>query len=198
MNKILVVLFFVSNLVSAQKLSKIDLLDAVADDICKEIAEKKVEIKSEFTMGVYMLKALNKHREDIEHYYGKNYVANEPVMQSIGEDVGAYLGIKCPEIFEHFVYEEESEIFESIETKTVTGFIHKINDERFITFVVQEESGKKHEFILLYDFETAYLLTDKLVKVKDKVEISYYVGELYDAKVGKFVNYNIVSYIQAK
>ena len=198
MNKLLVVLFFVSNLASAQKLSKIDLLDAVADGICKEIAEKQVEIKSEFTMGVYMLKALNKHREDIEHYYGKNYVANEEVMQTIGEDVGAYLGVKCPEIFEHFVYEEEAGTFESVEIKTVTGSIYKINDERFITFVVQENSGKKHDFILLYDFETAYLLTDSLLKIKDKVEISYYVSELYDAKIGKFVNYNIVSYIEAK
>ena len=198
MNKFLVILFFVSNLASAQKLSKIDLLDAVADGICKEIAEKQVEIKSEFTMGVYMLKALNKHREDIEHYYGKNYIANEEVMQTIGEDVGAYLGVKCPEIFEHFVYEDQATTFESVEIKTVTGSIDKINDERFITFVVQEESGKKHEFILLYDFETAYLLTDKLVKIKDKVEISYYVAELYDAKIGKFVNYNIVSYIEAK
>lgn len=198
MNKLLVVLFFVSNLASAQKLSKIDLLDAVADGICKEIAEKQVEIKSEFTMGVYMLKALNKHREDIEHYYGKNYVANEEVMQTIGEDVGAYLGVKCPEIFEHFVYEEEAGTFESVQIKTVTGSIYKINDERFITFVVQEESGKKHDFILLYDFETAYLLTDSLLKIKDKVEISYYVSELYDAKIGKFVNYNIVSYIEVK
>ena len=119
-------------------------------------------------------------------------------MQTIGEDVGAYLGVKCPEIFEHFVYEDQATTFESVEIKTVTGSIDKINDERFITFVVQEESGKKHEFILLYDFETAYLLTDKLVKIKDKVEISYYVAELYDAKIGKFVNYNIVSYIEAK
>lgn len=198
MNKLLVVLFFVSNLASAQKLSKIDLLNAVADNICGEIAEKQVEIKSEFTMGVYMLKELNKHREDITHYYGENYVANEEVMQTIGEDIGAYLGLKCPEIFEHFVYEEEAESFESVEIKTVIGLIHKINNDRFITFIVQEESGKKHEFILLYDFETAYLLTDELVKVNDKVEISYYVAEIYNAKIGKFVNYNIVSYIQAK
>ncbi len=198
MNKLLVVLFFVSNLASAQKLSKIDLLDAVADGICKEIAEKQVEIKSEFTMGVYMLKALNKHREDIEHYYGKNYVANEEVMQTIGEDVGAYLGVKCPEIFEHFVYEEEAGTFESVEIKTVEGSLTNIRKEQFLSFTVQENSGKKHDFILLYDFETAYLLTDSLLKIKDKVEISYYVSELYDAKIGKFVNYNIVSYIEAK
>ncbi|WCM43038.1 hypothetical protein MG290_05030 [Flavobacterium sp. CBA20B-1] len=198
MNKFLIIFFLISNLASAQKLSKIDLLSTIADDICKEVNNDKVEIKSEFTMGVYMLKSVNKHREDITHYYGNDYFGDEGVMQTMGEDIGVYLALKCPEIFEHFVYEEEAEIFESIETKTVTGSIHKINDERFITFVVQEESGKKHEFILLYDFETAYLLTDKLVKVKDKVEISYYVGELYDAKVGKFVNYNIVSYIQAK
>lgn len=198
MKKYLFILLLLSTKVSAQKLSKIDLLDAVADGICKEIAEKQVEIKSEFTMGVYMLKALNKHREDIEHYYGKNYVANEEVMQTIGEDVGAYLGVKCPEIFEHFVYEEEAGTFESVEIKTVEGSLTNIRKEQFLSFTVQENSGKKHDFILLYDFETAYLLTDSLLKIKDKVEISYYVSELYDAKIGKFVNYNIVSYIEAK
>lgn len=198
MKKYLFLLLLLSTKVSAQKLSKIDLLDAVADGICKEIAEKQVEIKSEFTMGVYMLKALNKHREDIEHYYGKNYVANEEVMQTIGEDVGAYLGVKCPEIFEHFVYEDQAATFESVEIKTVEGSLTNIRKEQFLSFTVQEESGKKHDFILLYDFETAYLLTDSLLKIKDKVEISYYVSELYDAKIGKFVNYNIVSYIEAK
>jgi len=196
MNKFLAITFFICNIASAQKLSKVDLLSAVADEICKEVADKEVEIKSEFTMGVYMLKAINKHKDDIEHYYGKNYIGNDEVMRTIGEETGVYLGLKCPEIFEHFIYEDESD--SEVEIKTITGSISKINTERFLTFILQEDSGKKHEFILLYDFETAYLLTDSLIKVKDKIEVSYYTYEIYDTKVGKFINYNIVSYIQTK
>lgn len=200
MKKVLFCLFFISQTVSAQKLSKIDLLTAVADNICNEIAEKDIEIKSEFTMGVYMLKAVNKYKEDIEHYYGKNYITNEEVMSTMGEDVGMYLGLKCPEIFEHlFVDEEkEAEYFEETAYVQITGKFQKTVKNQFLSFIIKEETGKTHEFLFLNSFETSYLLTDNLLSLNDEIEVTYYVSEIYDAKIGKFVNYNIVSYLEKK
>lgn len=197
MKKGLLVLFFISQMVTAQTLSKTDLLIAVADNICNEIAEKNIEVKSEFTMGVYMLKAVNNYKEDIEHYYGKNYLTNEGVMGTMGEDIGLYLGLKCPEIFEFFVGNEEA-TFEEIAYQQVTGKFHKTIKNQFLSFIIKEESGKTHEFLFLNSFETSYLLTDNLLSLNDEIEVTYYVSEIYDAKVGKFVNYNIVSYLEKK
>ncbi|WKW46819.1 hypothetical protein P3875_01720 [Myroides sp. JBRI-B21084] len=198
MKKSLFFLFFISQIAAAQKLSKIDLLSAVADNICSEVIEKKVEIKSEFTMGVYMLKAVNLYKDDIEHYYGKNYVANKEVMHTMGEEIGMYLGLKCPEIFEYFALNQEDETFEETAYLQVTGKFHKTIKNQFLSFVVKEDSGKTHEFLFLHSFDTSFLLTDNLLNANDKIEVTYYVSEIYDAKIGKFVNYNIVSYIEKK
>lgn len=197
MKKGLLFLFFISQMVTAQTLSKTDLLIAVADNICNEIAKKNIEVKSEFTMGVYMLKAVNNYKEDIEHYYGKNYLTNEGVMGTMGEDIGLYLGLKCPEIFEFFVGNEEA-TFEETAYQQVTGKFHKTIKNQFLSFIIKEESGKTHEFLFLNSFETSYLLTDNLLSLDDEIEVTYYVSEIYDAKVGKFVNYNIVSYLEKK
>ena len=195
MIKYLFVFLLLSTTVSAQKLSKIELLSAIATDICKDIADNKVEVKSEQILGLYMIKNVNKHKEEVEHHFGKDFLIKEDAFESVGEELGMYMGMTCPEVFEHFWMEEATE---NVEIKTIEGSLTNIRKEQFLSFTVQENSGKKHDFILLYDFETAYLLTDSLLKIKDKVEISYYASEIYDAKIGKFINYNIVSYIEAK
>ena len=74
----------------------------------------------------------------------------------------------------------------------------RIKSEQFITFIVKEDSGKTNQFILLSSFENAFLLTDKVLKVADLVDITYYELELFDAKLGKFVSYKIVTDITKK
>lgn len=176
------------------------MLSTVADEICNEVVEKKVEIKSEFTMGIYMLKAVNKHKEDVEYYYGENYIVNQELMRTMGEDIGMYLGLKCPEIFEHFVTDEEkeAEYFEETAYEQITGKFQKVIKNQFLSFIIKEDSGKTHEFLFLNSFETSYLLTDNLLSLNEEIEVTFYLSEIYDAKVDKFINYNVVSYLEKK
>ena len=55
-----------------------------------------------------------------------------------------------------------------------------------------------NHFILLSSFENSFLLTDKVVKVNDAVEVYYYELELYDAKLSKFISYKVVTDIIKK
>ena len=80
----------------------------------------------------------------------------------------------------------------------IVGAISEINQDQFITFSVKEESGKMNHFILLNDFDNAFLLTDKVLKVTDNVDVTYYEMELFDAKLGKFFSYKIVTDIIKK
>lgn len=196
MKKLFIALLFVCNAATAQQPSKIELLSTIAKDICQDITENNVNVNSEQILGLYMIKNVNKHKEEVETFYGKDFFTNEASFESIGEEIGVYMGMTCPEVFQHFWADETAE--ETVEIKSVSGTITKIDNEQFLNFTVREDSGKKHQFILLFDFETAYLLTDELLKIKDQVEVSYYVSEMYDARIGKFVNYNIVSYIEKK
>lgn len=183
------------NIAQAQKLSKIELLDEISANICTEITAKKIKVTNENVLGVLMIKALMQHKDDVVFYFGKDYFTNENTMQAIGEEIGLHLGIKCPEIFLDIIeFEEQNQVSSSF---VVSGKISKLNrSHEFFTFSIQEPSGKLFEFILLHNFETSYLLTDDILKNNDNVEVTYYISELYNAKFGRYINYNIVTYIE--
>ncbi len=81
---------------------------------------------------------------------------------------------------------------------SISGKVVEIKSDQFITFSVKETSGKKHDFILLNNFENAFLLTDKVLKTNDNVEVSYYQLEFFDAKLGKFISYSVITDIIKK
>lgn len=194
--KVLILFLLCFNFANAQKLTKIELLDVISTDICNEITTKNIKVVNENVLGVQMIKVLLKHKEDVVFYFGADYFTNETVMSTLGEEIGMHLGLKCPEIFLDFIDFEETTV--DISYLTVKGKLSKINTNEFLTFTIKEPSGKSHEFMLLSSFETSYLLTDKILKTDDEIEVSYYVSEIYNAKIGRYINYNIVTYIEKK
>jgi hypothetical protein len=119
-------------------------------------------------------------------------------MEELGYDVGKKMGSKCPTIFKFMLDEEEEAAPDESEELSVSGKVSEIKTEQFITFVVKEATGKTNQFILLSNFDNAFLLTDKVLKATDEVDVTYYEMELYDAKLGKFVSYKIVTDIIKK
>ena len=47
-------------------------------------------------------------------------------------------------------------------------------------------------------FDNAFLLTDKVLKASDAVNVTYYEMDLFDAKLGNCVSYKIVTDITKK
>ena len=184
------------NFSQAQKLSRIELLDAISNDICSEITTKNIKVVNENVLGVQMIKSLMNYKEDVVFYFGKDYFINEKVMVTLGEEIGTHLGIKCPEIFLDII--DSQDPTEAFNYLAVNGKLSKVQKNEFLTFTIKEPSGKTYEFLLLSSFETSYLLTDNILKINDEIEVSYYVSEIYNAKIGRYVNYNIVTYIEKK
>ena len=110
------------------------------------------------------------------------------------------MSLKCPTIFKYILDSTttDTEEPEEEEYAMISGKIFEIKSEQFITFSVKESTGKNHNFILLSSFENAYLLTDKVLKTNDNVDVSYYELEFYDAKLGKFISYSIITDIIKK
>ena len=184
-----------------QKLSKSQLDDKLGEVACEcttkgELTKENMEL----TLGLCILEAVNKYEKDVEKHYGKNVVTNDAKMEELGYDVGAKMGLKCPTIFK-FMMENNSDD-EAVEVEEeytmVSGKIYEIKSEQFINFSVKEATGKNHHFILLSNFDNAYLLTDKVLKINDSVDVSYYELEFYDAKLGKFITYSIITDIIKK
>jgi hypothetical protein len=199
MKKILLLLVLVGNIAFAQKLTKDQLSEKLAEKACG-CAEKQEITKENFelTIGICLLEGINAFEKDVEKHYGKDVISNDKKMEELGYDVGKKMGSKCPTIFKFMLDEEEEAAPDESEELSVSGKVSEIKTEQFITFVVKEATGKTNQFILLSNFDNAFLLTDKVLKATDEVDVTYYEMELYDAKLGKFVSYKIVTDIIKK
>ena len=202
MKKILLLLVLVGNVAFAQKLTKDQLSEKLAEKACG-CAEKQEITKDNFelTIGICLLEGINAYEKDVEKHYGKDVISNDKKMEELGYEIGKKMGMKCPTVFKFMLEDEEGDNSADVDDSdelTITGKIAEIKSEQFLTFIVKEESGKTNQFILLSSFDNAFLLTDKVLKATDAVDVTYYEMELFDAKLGKFVSYKIVTDITKK
>jgi len=198
---ILLVLVITSTSVFAQKLSKEELAVKMSEKSCECVNKEEISKDNfEMTLGLCIIEAINAFEKDVDRHYGKDVINNEKKMEELGYDVGKEMAKTCPTIFK-FMFDDESEtqqVVEETPDEMITGQLTEIKSEQFLTFSVKEDSGKMNHFILLSSFENSFLLTDKVVKVNDAVEVYYYELELYDAKLSKFITYKVVTDIIKK
>jgi hypothetical protein len=202
---IAILLLLFSSAVFSQKLSKQELGIKLAEKSC-ECATKEEISKDNFemTLGLCIIESIKAYEKDVDKYYGKDVISNEKKMEELGYDVGKEMAKTCPTVFKYMfsddVTEEASEeaVAEEEPDAIILGKLTEVKSEQFLTFSVKEDSGKMNHFILLSSFENSFLLTDKVLKTNDTIEVSYYELELYDAKLAKFVSYKVVTDIIKK
>ena len=202
MKKLLLLLLLTSSSIFAQKLTKEQLIDKMSDVGCECASKQEVTRDNmEMTLGLCILEAINKYEKDVEKYYGKNILTNDKKMEELGYDIGLKMGAKCPDVFMAMLGDDsgdEEAVMEDEPDAMISGKLTEIKSEQFMTFSVKETSGKMNQFILLSSFENAFLLTDKVLKTNDSLEVYYYELELFDAKLSKFVTYKVVTDIIKK
>ncbi|CAM3871435.1 MULTISPECIES: hypothetical protein [Flavobacterium] len=190
--KKIIVLLLVTQVLFAQKLTKEELIDKISENTCNCTTEKGITQENmDITLGVCILESITKYEKDVEKHFGKNIIADEEKMGELAEGVGAKMAFTCPAFLEIIMKMGEGE-FEEEELLYIDGKITATQLEQFLTFTVKEESGKSHTVLLLEEFENSYLITDSVIKPKDKVKVSYYEADLYDAKTKKFVTFKVV------
>jgi len=202
MKKFILVAFFVSHLTFGQKLSKDELVTKLSEETCSCMSTQEIKKDNlDMVLGLCMLKGVNKHQADVDKHFGKDIITNKPVLEKLGEEIGMKLALNCPS-FLQLVMDSDENFFEDEESEEVdqqiTGVFKKSYSNNFLTVEIVESTGRKHEFILLHDFDTAYLITDNVLKSNDEVVITYYVLDLYDVNSKRFMNYKIISDITKK
>ena len=203
MKKIILIALLTSSSIFAQKLTKEELTDKMSDIGC-ECANKKEITKEnmELTLGLCLLEAINKHEKDVEKYYGKNVISSDKKMEELGYDIGLKMGAKCPSVFkfmmDDFDESDDEEYVEEVLDEMVSGNLTEIKFDQFLKFSIKEQSGKINQFLLLSSFDNAFLVTDKVLKTNDTIEVYYYELEVFDAKLAKFVTYKVVTDIIKK
>ncbi len=194
----IIVLLFVSFSYS-QNLTKEELIDKLSDNAC-ECTNKQEITKDNFelTLGICLLEGINIFEKDVEKHYGIDIVSDDKKMEELGYDIGKKMGLKCPTVFKFMLDYEENNTDADFNELTISGSVVEIKSDQFLSLKVKEDSGKINQFILLGNFDNSFLLTDKVLKVKDLVDVTYYEMELFDAKIAKFISFKIISDIIKK
>lgn len=144
------------------------------------------------------MEGINIFEKDVEKHYGIDIVSDDKKMEELGYDIGKKMGLKCPTVFKFMLDDEENNTDADFNELTISGSVVEIKSDQFLSLKVKEDSGKINQFILLGNFDNSFLLTDKVLKVKDLVDVTYYEMELFDAKIAKFISFKIISDIIKK
>lgn len=208
-NLLLIVTCLGSGLTFAQKLSKTELQEAIANETCACVAGQEVTRENyEMTLGFCILEGINNHEKDVERHYGKDLITDSERMEELGRDVGFKMAAECPEAFSILMDEENEETndsYDGYEDNTeylddysgevalgARGKVIEIKNEGFLKLRIREESGKISEFIILEPFDDSYMVTDRVLVLGDVIVVYYSESELYDAGLNKFITYNVV------
>jgi hypothetical protein len=193
MNKFILFLFFASNFLVAQNTKKDQLVKKLSDYTCN-CFNKKVTTPENLNanLGLCIIEAVGKNQKEVDAIYGKNVITDDSKMDVLTEDMASKLAVDCPKFLEAVMAMSDDED-DTEEDLFMTGNISEIKSNQLLSFTFTEDSGKKTEFILLTEFENAFLLTDNVIKPTDLVEITYYTAEIYDAKIKKFVSFYVIT-----
>lgn len=216
MNKIIVVLFLFSFSFSfAQNSKKDEVITKITASLCECNSKGKIKKDNvKVGLGICLIEAMNSHKTELLKAY-KTSKINKELIEKVGEAAGEKMIEICPEVLELIMNDEKfvDEIISDFSKKdattlpeiidenivnedlNVSGVLIESKIESYLTIVVKENSGRINTFILLNNFDNSFLITDKVLVTNDKVKVYYYINELYDFKLNKFMTYKIITNI---
>lgn len=199
--KNLIFLFFLS--LSFNAFSQ-DVYDIMGKETCECISKKKVDFNAatkndlQLQVGLCMIQSYTAHSSEFSESEKIN-LDDEAAMERLGEKVAMKMLESCPEIILEMGKAATRTDQEQVAEKSnlsVTGQITAISKEQFMTVQLKDKNGRSYSFLVLNYFDTASLLTNNEVKVKNEVKISYSEVELLDVKTNEFRYFKIINNIE--
>ncbi|NJM81052.1 MAG: hypothetical protein HC854_18190 [Flavobacterium sp.] len=177
-------------------------MEIIAKETCDCISKKKEDLnkplddKLTAELGVCMLSSYQKNIDMFKEGERLDF-SNSAEMRAFGEKIALQMVNICPDVIlalgrskiakdEKANESNDEESFE--EDLVVEGKVKSISTVNYLTLKVTETNGKNHDFIVLTNFDNAYLLTDKVLKPNSEVEVYYYELDIYDIKLNKFIS----------
>jgi hypothetical protein len=183
-------------LISASAIAQSDdQLEKIAQGTCDCINQKNTDLtnksQTEMALGLCILNAAKDGGLALDF-------ANTKAMEELGKTVGIRMVTKCPNVFQSFINEEESDSGEQ-EYVDVTGKVRAIEFSDFTTIVLVEDSGKEHRLVWLHYFtgSDAFVDDPKLMIGKSFV-VTYSLTEIYTPKQKSYLPYKQISGLEVK
>jgi hypothetical protein len=192
------ILFFL--LISLNVYSQ-DVKEVIAKETCECIAKFDIDSMTssdlELKYGLCMLESYNNYIGEFAENEKLDFL-NNVQMVKFGEEIAVKMLIFCPDFIlklgESYDSSEKVEETEPV----IKGVYYGSEIETFYTIFIKQSNGETTELVVLDYFDNVYLITDKLINNNEKLEVSYYEADLFDAKLNKFISAKIVTDIIKK
>ncbi|WP_400078597.1 hypothetical protein [Winogradskyella sp. R77965] len=210
MNKVIIALVLLIGLnLNAQKKSKEEVIDLMAEDTCECITKKKIKTSAtmdekQMALGLCLIKSYNNHKSKSK-YFSEQKTAN---FEKIGEEVGLVMATKCGDEFLSIFSSEELVDFIDDEEEDIIGF--KSSDDDKLTIEVEllsmnndaisyietkDDFEKNHIFLITEKFEGYELL--KKSNFGQSFMISFKEVELFDLSEKQYITKKVITKLEA-
>ncbi len=201
MNKLFILVLLIANLAFSQQEKAMEI---IAKETCECISKKKEDLnkplddKLTAELGVCMLASYQKNIDIFKEDERLDF-SNSAAMEGFGEKIALKMVDNCPDIIlalgksKLAQDEQDSDANYIEEDLMVEGKVKSISSTNYLTLKVTESNGKNHDFVVITNFENAYLLMDKVLKPNSEVEVYYYELDVYDIKLNKFITQKIIT-----
>ncbi|QZK90019.1 hypothetical protein K5V07_05755 [Flavobacterium sp. CHNK8] len=187
-----------------------DMYDIIGKETCACLVTKKLDYQKldkkelQTQVGLCMIQSYTSHINEFKQE-DKIQFDDQEGMRKMGEKVALKMLVNCPEIILELGKSTQKDIGDESEDELVVdepadvfieGQVTAIKKDQFVSLLVKDKNGRAYSFLLLDYFETASVLTNNELKVKDSVKVGYTEIELFDVATNKFKYFKILTDIQ--
>ena len=211
--KIYLLFLFSTFLSFSQKSAKEEVIEKISTSVCECTSKRKIDKDNvKIGLGSCLLEAMNTHKTEMLKAYNVKKI-DKNLIQTVGEAAGGKMIDICPEVLDLLLSDEKfvNEIISDFSNNKsnsknqdstnnftdgnlfIDGVYTETKYEGYLQIVVKEDSGRINNLILLNDFDTSFLITDKVLKSNEKIKVYYYISDIYDYKINKFVSCKIIT-----
>lgn len=206
----LIVLAFATNIITAQELTKDDLLNIMAQETCDCINARNVDFanidsdKLELELGMCILESYGNHKNDADKLLNVSFDDENSLVQ-LGEDVAFKMMNKCSDVLMAIAgtYVEDDEFGDvpppppgpkNMDDLSIEAQLVSLNNDAVSYIVVSDEFDKEHTFIVSEQFEDYSLL--KKSNYKKNFRIFYKEVDYFDLSERRYVKKKVIKYLE--
>ncbi len=206
---LLAIVLVIGNSLSAQKKSKKEVVDLMAEDTCECISEKKLKTsdsteEKEMALGLCLITSFNEHKSKSKYY--KNKSLND--IEEIGQDVGVVMATMCADDFLSIFSSEELVDIIDDDEDDINGFANSkesdlsievelvsMNNDAISYINAKDDFDKNHIFLIIEEFEGYDLL--KKSNFGKPFTITFKEMELFDLSEKQYITKKVITKIEA-
>lgn len=180
-----------------------DYMDEITRKTCECIENIEEGTESEqfkMKIGLCMLQAAEPHQKKLKKDHGINWDKIDTQGEKLGRIIGMKMAATCPDALLALAGkdddEEESRKIDESFKNTFEGEVSSIDGEVFKVFSVTHENGNVSKFYWFTMAASNFTITNNYqLLLEEKVVITYRTEEMFDARIGEYRPFNIITRI---